>query len=319
MAKRKIFGVMYPGSDWNQPLPFSDKKSDQREAYESFFTLARDEYGMEPVRFSQQWYKDGSFTRAWGWKGGRWIKLRKPILPDVIMDKSTLSYATLTKKMEINERFHVVNAWELDLISSDKMLTATSFADFTPETFLVRTKTDLHEALKKIPSAEVVMKPRLGYGGDGVQIISKQKARQVNISGLTIVQRFVDTQGGVPGLYRGIHDFRIIFAGDKPIISYIRTAAPGTKLCNMSLGGGVIFVPISKIPKVLKPYVQRVLRSFAVYPDKLFSVDFFFERGRPYLVEINSKPMIYFPPGHEKQTAQMQRSYMEYFSKLLDR
>ncbi len=308
---------MYPGDDWSQKLPFPAKKPDQREAYEMMFTMAEEEFGLAPMRFSQQWYRDGAFTKAWAWKKRRWVKLRKKVRPDLIMDKSTLSYESLTHKMEIHRRFLSVNPWELDLLSSDKMLTATTFSELSPETYLVRSSADLRDVLKKLPAGEVVLKPRLGYGGEGVRIISKRKAQQVKVRGLTVVQRFVDTSAGVPGLYKGIHDFRVIYAGDKPFMAYIRTAAPGTKLCNMSLGGGVIFVPVSKIPKVLKPHLSHVVKTFAAFPHKLFSVDFFFERGKPRMVELNSKPMVYFPPGHERQTMKMQRAYLKYFASII--
>jgi glutathione synthase/RimK-type ligase-like ATP-grasp enzyme len=313
---KKLITIIYPDSDWARTMP--GMEASQRRGYEDFFTLAAEEYGITVTRASQSWYANGVFERAWTFERGRWAKVRRRIRPHLVMDKSTLNYAEIPAKAEINSRFPTINPWELDLLASDKLLTSVAFSEVSPRTFLVTNKADLKQALRQIKGPEVIIKPRLGFGGKGIVICNKTQAAKVKRAPLSIVQPWINTKKGIPGLYKGIHDFRVVFAGEKPIIAYIRTPAPGTKLCNISQGGGVIFVPVSKIPVVLKPALQHILSALRVFPQKVFSVDFFFENGRtPYLVELNTKPIMMFPEEFRADEQKMHVGYLDYFESLM--
>lgn len=315
MSKRKIFAVLFPGNDWSRRHP--NMSEDQRRGYEDFFDLARRAYNLLPVRVSKKWFRRTHFDRFWTWQNGAWQKIKRPIRPDIILDKTLFTYGDVQRKVAIGNQFLTVNPWELDMIASDKLLTNITFAPLTPPTFLIKKSADIPAALAKIQTKKIVLKPRLGFGGKGIQIMPRAQARKIQPHHLMLAQPLIATDQGIPGLYRGVHDFRIIFAGDKPMIAYIRTPAPGTLLCNISQGGGVIFVPTSKIPTALKPAWQYILDTLKIFPYKIFSVDFFFGKGRPYLVELNTKPIMYFPPAFKKEQTKMHHAYLRYLTSLL--
>lgn len=310
-----MFSILYYDLPKRGSSPFVNVELDS--AYASFLERAP-EHGLTANIVQKSWYKNGRFTRAWERRNGAWRAVRNPIQPQLIMDKEALDYDDLDFKMDLPVLGITINPWGFDVIASDKLMTSATFSDIVTPTYLVRNIASLKKALKHIDAKEVVIKPRLGSGGKGIQIVKKSKIDEVDFDELSIVQPFVDTSGGVPGVYKGIHDFRVVFVGDKPMVSYIRTPAPGTRLCNISQGGGVIMVPLSKMPKSLKPLIKSALNTLKIFPYKAFSLDFFFdEKKRPHLVEVNTKPIMAFPPEFKKTQDRMHEAYLKYFASLV--
>ncbi len=313
--KEQIIGFIYNDSDWERTVPF--QKPAMRESYERMYDRAVQKYGMRIYRMSKEWYKDGAFHRAWTWKDGKWIKVRQRIKADIYYDKMSTTYQSMSFQQQFYQENRVVNAPEFDLVASDKLLTYLACGDIMTKTYVVNSTVDLKNALAKISTKKAVLKPRLGYGGAGIQITSKAQLLKKRVSGSYIVQPYVDTSGGVPGLFKGTHDFRVILANDKPVMAYIRTPAPGTELCNISLGGGICFVPVSKMPKTVKPLLRRMSEAFAVFPQKFYGADFYFQNGKPQLVEINTKPnMVYFLDNLQ-QEAKMHDNVLSYMQSII--
>jgi hypothetical protein len=315
MAQKTHFTILYGGLKRRGSQPFSDIELD--DAYASFLDLAP-EYGLTASIVQRKWYTKGGFDRSWIRKKGQWQLSEKRLKPKLIMDKEALGYDELNLKMELPRMGLTINPWGFDLIASDKLLTSATFHKIVTPTYLVRDLASLKQAVTQIGTKEVVIKPRLGSGGKGIQIVRKSKIQDVQCSELSIVQPFVDTSAGIPGLYKGIHDYRVVFVGNKPVVSYIRTPAPGTRLCNISQGGGVIMVPISKMPKSLKPLIKSALSTLSIFPYKAFSLDFFFDhKKKPHLVEVNTKPIMAFPAGFRKTQDRMHHAYLKYFASLV--
>lgn len=315
MSQKKQFIILYRGLNKRGTSPFVNLQLD--DAYATFLDRAP-EHGLLGSIVQADWYKNGTFTRSWIRHNGAWKVTKQRLKPKLIMDKAALNYDDLEFKMELPGMGITINPWGFDVIASDKLMTSATFSDIVTPTYLVRNVASLKKALKHIKSKEVVIKPRLGSGGKGVQIVKKSKVEEVDFDELSIVQPFVDTSGGVPGVYKGIHDFRVVFVGDKPVVSYIRTPAPGTRLCNISQGGGVIMVPLSKMPKSLKPLIKSALSTLKIFPYKAFSLDFFFdEKRKPHLVEVNTKPIMAFPPEFRKTQDRMHEAYLKYFASLV--
>lgn len=315
MAKR-ILAITYSGNDWHRKQPFPDAL--QRASYEAFSRLAS-EYGFRVIRTSVSWFSRGAFSRYWEYeeKSSSWKKVRATVKPALIFDKATLDYAELHTKQHIAASFFTVNDWELDLLASDKLLTNTLFSEFVPPTVLVRTTADLKRAVADMQGKELVLKPRLGHGGKGIRMLSRSRMAKERVKELSILQPVIDTSAGIPGLYKGIHDVRVIFTGETPATAYIRTPAPGTKLCNISQGGGVRFISVNALPKQLRPVLQAVLKRLAIFSYKIFSADFFFDpEGTPQLIELNTKPIMYFPEGFEAERERMHRAYLDYFQSI---
>ncbi|MFH1425892.1 MAG: hypothetical protein ABIG66_00450 [Candidatus Kerfeldbacteria bacterium] len=291
--RKKIFGMLYSDADWHKAVPFENRE--MRESYERLYQRASDHYGMEAYRMSMHWYKDGYFDRAWAWNGSKWVKVRKRIKADVYYDKISMRYDRIGFKQEFEKKNLMINPMELDLLASDKLLSSVMFYDIMPDTYRVSSRAELLEGLAKIKTRKAVLKPRMGYGGAGIIIESKAKMKHRRPNAPCILQPHIDTSAGIPGLFNDTHDLRVNVAGDKPVMTYIRTVAPGTELCNISQGGGICFLPVSKIPQSVKPLLKRVSDALAIFPYKFYGADFFFQNGKPYMVELNTKPnMVYF-------------------------
>ncbi len=312
MAKSIII-ILYTGDDWKSRQPYYDHR--KATAYEHFYTEAV-EYGFEVRRASVRWFNGKAFTKSWGFVDGQWKKIRGHVVPSIVMDKSTFQYEEIGRIMRINEVFMTINPWELDLLATDKLLTASAFSGMTMPTFLVRRRSDLDRAAELIDTDELIIKPRLGLGGEGIQIVQRNEFDSVEFDGLTIAQPMMDSSGGVPGLFKGVHDFRVICTGDTPVMSYIRIPPEGERLANISLGATVQMVPVDEIPDAVHPLLERVFHRLSVFPRKIFSADFLFHDGKPYLIEINTKPIMYLA-DHKNEEIAMHRAYLEYFKSAL--
>ena len=314
MKLKKIL-ILNEDNDWNKRLP--GIKNSQREAYEFFYTRACKEYGLEIFRANLNWYKTGTFNKAWTYKDNVWIKLKNSIKPDIIMDWAFLNDKNIEKKREILSNFITTTPLDLQLLVDDKLMTNMMFSDMTVNYFTVHNNDELKLVLPKIKSSKVVLKPRFGAGGYGIKILTKYKATKTKILGRTVLEEFLDSSKGVPGIYKGVHDFSVIITGTKLTASFIRTAAPGTKLCNVSQGGSIIPVPLNKIPQAIKRVLKIIERKLVIFPYKIYSADFFFKNQKPLLIELNSKSMISLPAEFFALESQIQYGYLDYLSSIV--
>lgn len=296
--------------------PFTDDKL--ADTYERFFQLAR-EYGFDSRCAPLRWYDGKKITQYWEYTKEGWQVQKKSYTPEIVLDKTSFSYQDISKKEQLHAKAIVVNPWELDMLASDKLLTAAAFADISPKTILVSRQEDLHAAIKQLETKTVVLKPRTASGGEGIQILSKAKARKIEFVQPMIVQEHIDSSKGIPKLYKGIHDYRIIYAGEKPIMTYIRIPAKGTVLCNFAQGATAKFIPVKNIPKKLEPLIQAILERLRVFPNKIFSMDFFFgENGKPRLIELNTKPtMTLYYKEYRTHEDRLHKSYLKYLATLV--
>lgn len=317
MAKKPILGVLQSSYSWDlsSSLPFA--KDEDRKGYARFFSLAQ-EYNFSPIALLEEDYTNGSYTKGWQWNGTEWHRVKGPISPTIIFDKTKFTYHGITERMESEAHFITVNPWEMNIVASDKLFSGIAFSHITPKTVMIHNRQQLSRALDQITTDKVVLKPRLGIGGEGIRILPRKKAYGVRSIENMILQEFIDTKKGIADTYVGIHDFRVIIAGDTPVFSYIRTPAPGTELCNISQGGGVIDVPLKSMPTTLRPLLKTIYEALSLFPYKFYSADFLFKNTKtPLLIELNTKPILVFPPEYQKQEERMHQLYLKYFQGLV--
>lgn len=316
--KKKVLTILYGGKNvyGKGSIPMTNKKS--LGAYEYFSSIGREQYNFETYIVADRWFQKDGFERGWQYQNGSWTLVKKKIKPNIVMNKWAFGYDQVPFLRQLNQAFLTVNPWELDLLCSDKLLTNITFADTAVPTVFIRNNRQLLEKTKHFRSSEIVIKPRNAHGGEGIQIVQKKSLESVDIATPSIAQAFIDTRKGIPGIMKGIHDFRILYAGEKPFMTFIRIPKKGERLCNFAQGASAQFVPLSKMPKKLKPITQTILRHLEVFPYKLFSVDFFFNNAiTPYLVELNAKPTMYFPKENKKQEENMHHAIWKYYTSIL--
>lgn len=263
-------------------------------------------------------FENGRFDAYVTFNGKKWVKHKTKITPHFIFGKSVFRYRNISKKQDMAAAAPYLNPVDLQIIASDKMLTYLAFPKIVQPTLLIRRQADLPRVLKKLKTTRVVLKPLTGAGGKGVQILRKAEAKKVKIKKTMVAQEFIDASAGVPGLYDDVHDFRLLFLGNKLFHAFIRTAAPGTLLCNVTQGGTRIVTPVSKVPAEMKKIARVVQNRFSHYENTFYSVDFMYGRdGSPRVIELNTTSGLDNAPGYDKHLVFVYNKLLDHIEKFV--
>lgn len=307
--------ILFGKSNWKKNQPFKNK--DYQYSYECFYSLCQ-KNGIEMYRASYQWYDYNKhlFKYAWVYKGenGNWAKVRN-ISPDLIYDKTKNHAEAWHKKDLINKKYHFINNLNFTKIIADKFITGTIFPQWSKKSWLIKNKKELKNILHNIKTKKIVIKPSIGSGGEGVQIYDKKEVMaKAIINKENIVQEFIDSSLGVPGISNKMHDLRTIFVNNKLIYAYIREPRGNSFLANLAQGGTLKIVPKSKIPKSIFPITAHISKVFETFNPMIYSVDFMFDKKRkPWIVELNSMPGLYFTADEKTSMVKMYKELIKVF------
>lgn len=280
---------LYNYSDWMKKLPYSSKTypiEAMRKGYEDFAKRAKRK-GIIFGRSSLKWYKgNGVFEKAWIFDK-EWKKLYD-IKADVVLDKT--SGLLFNKKREMSEEVKFYNHPLVDNICSNKWLTYELFHDFMPKSFRAKNKIEFEAKLNFLNGEKIVVKPFYGSSGRGVRVVVKEN---LNIDyKKEFIQQFISVSG-VPGICEGVADLRVIMCDGKVLDVYVRKAATG-EISNVSKGGQIFYLgkrlTLRKVRKICKN-IDSKLEHFG---SRLYTLDFVFDEfGKPWLMEMNSKPAFF--------------------------
>lgn len=295
MKELKKIVVAYYGSDWRKKVPLDDAIP-TRVSFEDWHERGL-RYGIGMYRASIQWYdeKKNIFKKAWAYRNRHWIKINKPIKPDLIFDKlmGKRDYAMFDYKMRVSKKVKWFNSPLFRTVADNKLNQYLIFKEFMPKSFLATSRKELIESLKKISSKKVVIKPFYGSGGFGIIIKEKQKVLKAKIEYPVLVQEFVLSERGIPGFSKKteISDLRMVFMNHKLIYALSRIAAGGSLFTNFHQGATAVLVPEVKIPKVAKETAKKIIDKLSLFPEANYSLDFLFDNaGKPLLMEMNTTP-----------------------------
>ncbi len=317
MEKMPIVLFLYSGDDWSVENPFAEKPTHDAR-YGEFYTRAKTDYGLQIVRSCIDWYADGAWSKYWSYSGSEWVKHDTEIRPDLIIDKSTFYFHTYEQFKSMEQHAILINPWEIKTITSDKMITSVVLAEHGPQTSVVYTTAQLQAAVKRFASAEVVVKPQYGLGGAGVEILTRAAAQEREIDAPHVIQPFIDSSHGITGIVDGYHDFRVVLMGNEIVFAYVRTPAPGSKLCNLTQGGKAIYVPLGAIPPTVLTIVDQVRGRFQGFSRSLYSLDFLFdEQQRPWIIEMNDMPGFGYPDSVPELKNAAFEAHLSYYSSLV--
>ncbi|MEK9151706.1 MAG: hypothetical protein AAB547_03685 [Patescibacteria group bacterium] len=310
--------ILFGKSSWRQSVPFANK--DYQYSYEHFYSLCR-KNGVQMYRASYQWYdyKNHFFKYAWIYtgEGGGWKRV-KNIRPDLIYDKTKARMEVYYKKSLIAERYPFTNDLRFTQLIDDKFITSNFFPEWSKESFIVRKNQELQKILPQIKTPLAVIKPISESGGKGIRIVSKKAAKKVALDDEHIVQEFIDSSGGVPGIGGGTHDFRLVLINERLVYAYIREPRSGALLANLAQGGSLKIVPNKRVPASVSPIIQRAGKVFRSFAPRIYTIDIMFDRsGRPWVVELNSMPGLYFTPEEKPSMIRMYRSLLQVFKNKL--
>lgn len=307
--------ILYGKSNWKNSKPFENKR--YQYSYEYFYKLCL-KSGIQMYRASYQWYnyKKNIFEHAWvfGGKVKKWKKINN-IKPDIVYDKTKARMEVYYKKELIRKAYPFINDLQFTQIIDDKFFTSLLFARWSKKSYLVDSVSDLKRLLPKIKTPLFVLKPLMESGGKDVHILSKKSSLgNLSINQRFIVQEFIDSSKGVPGISKGMHDLRLVFVNHKLIYSYIREPKNGSYLANIAQGGSLTIVPKNKLPTSIRPIISHANKIFETFTPRIYSIDFMFDQHkRPWVVELNSMPGLYFSYEEKPYMIEMYNELLQVF------
>ncbi|EKE20308.1 MAG: hypothetical protein ACD_8C00022G0014 [uncultured bacterium] len=288
--------IIYAGDDWKKVVPISNEGT--RLAIQDWMERAQ-KAGVNLYRASIKWYdmKKNVFTRAWRFRDGVWEKIESEISPDMIYDKvlSKYDYPMLDLKLQIAEKTLLFNSPLFRATFNNKLSQYVMFEEWMPVSRVANNKKELREALKKIPSEKVVIKPLYGTGGFGIFIGEKEQSLKEKCSFPVLAQEFVLSEKGLPGISQEdeVADLRVVFCGGKISYALSRIAKKGSLFTNLHQGASGKMIEIEKIPKSINEIIQKINKKIEVFPNAQYSLDFIFDNNeRPYFIEMNTCPGI---------------------------
>jgi len=267
-----------PGRD-EAPLD----ESDYIVAYGEFaHALRKRDADLYMVR-SQETYKgDNVFSGGWKFADGNLERVNGEIDADVIFNKGGLKW---------ERDANVINVTEVEELCTNKSKTYAMFPQFSMQTFVVHNGDELRKACDAIHGKFIVAKPLNKEGGSGVFIADKEEILRSIAEFPYIVQEFIDTNAGIPGLMSGIHDFRIASVNGSITHCYYRTPPPGKLLANVAQGGEMHFLQEKDIPDDAMKVFREVEEYMKRFPRRVYSVDMGrHSDGSWKIIELNSKP-----------------------------
>jgi hypothetical protein len=187
----------------------------------------------------------------------------------------------------------VVNHPDINALCTDKLRTFELFSDISPRTTLVQKAEDLPEALRSVPGSQKVIKPRSRSYAIGVYIGSDEYLLQQPHRFPVLVQEFVDSSAGIPGIVTGVHDMRLVMVDGEVALSVVRTPPAGSLITNVARGGSLHMLAPHQIPPSAMTIASTVDTYMRRFRSRIFSVDMAFTDGGPKLIELNSKPNIW--------------------------
>ncbi len=235
------------------------------------------------VRGKESFLGNNRFTHGWEFTKDGMVEHSGALEVDIIYDKGS----TLIPDGASN----FLNDPKMNCICTDKFETYKNFPSHSPATAIVTSAKDVDAALESIPSKRIVMKPVDGEEGRGVSVVDHSDVAKSIPSYPYLLQEFLDTSAGIPGLIASTHDFRVTSINGKIVLCFIRTPPPNSLLANVAQGGTKTEVPLDEIPAGALAIFRDVDAAFSKYPRRVYSVDM----GRRVddvwkIIEINDKP-----------------------------
>lgn len=312
MTMKKIVLILYTSHDAGTGVPFSDRK--YQRCYETLYTLG-ETFGLHLCRAPLDWYdaKEDVFRDSWEFVDGAW-RLSGPVKPDLVYDKTSGRSALDETRALIISRYRFMDDPAFTLFANNKYETSRALPQHFKPYQKLSDREELLNFLEAFTDERIVIKPVVGSGGQGVHIVTKEEAIKLDLTFPIIAQEFIDSSHGIPGITDTYHDLRMVFIGDELVYAYVRTPKDGSFLANIAQGGSMKIIPTDELPQTLSALIDDTRKLFARFPQKTYTIDVIFdETGRPWIIEFNTMPGMFFP---SEEDAAMRRVYTRLLEEL---
>lgn len=267
---KPILGIFREKHDIEE---FIFKAKHYEEAYNEIFDLLVKK-GIHVVWLMGQgtYVGHGAFTKHWvqvRQSDGRYLyKKQGHITVDAVFDKDHFKDDGHVLKVN-NDRLYQL-CWS-------KEKTYEVLGDFHPKSVLVRDETELDDALITIPGDKIAVKTLTGSSGLGVYVGSKTDVHteQELLRYPLLVQEFIETSGGVPGITDSRHDIRVVLLNGEPVVATLRTPPEGELKSNIGYGGAHRLLSVRELPEELLELCASIDKKLESYGNfRIYSVDF---------------------------------------------
>lgn len=261
--------------------PFNEEE--YREAYHILAGLLDARGAGSVIVRGQETYRGGtSFQGGWEYRDGTFRRTEDLIEAELIFNRG---------RFQPEPGIAIINDPAFNALCDDKSATYERYRAYSPMSYTIANADEREECFQKIPSELVVSKPIDGLGGHGIVIGTREEIRRSGASFPSIIQEFIDTSGGIPGICEGMHDFRIVAVRDKVVFAWIRFPKKGSYLANISQGGSSMELDIARIPADALAIFRAVDNDVARYERRVYCVDVARNKdGRWVLIELNAQP-----------------------------
>ena len=169
------------------------------------FCVAR---GWEAYVLTKRTYQGNAvFNGGWLFENGKFKKVYDPIKIDLVYDRS----AGVKFPIAGDNSIVWVNNLDFKILAWDKWKGYKEIGEYMPKTFWLTDQKDIKKYIGRVKTDWVVVKPYNGLKGIGIFIGPRQKATSFEFGSKFkhyILQEFLDTSGGIPGITPGLHDLR---------------------------------------------------------------------------------------------------------------
>ncbi len=177
------------------------------------------------------------------------------------------------------------------------MRSALLFPDYFPASFEARSSDEIKRAAEIISTDRVVIKPVDGQEGKDVKISSEAELEKLKEEPQEpmIVQEFISTEEGIPGVTDKIHDLRVLIMNGEIVQVYVRTPREGKLISNVSKGGSLKEIEVEDLPADIVGIIGEVDKKLSIYQPRIYSIDFGYSDNGPKIFELNSQPGLPYP------------------------
>lgn len=294
------------GIFFSRPHPHPFDHGDYYEGY-SNFAQAMNDAGMEcyVVRNYIQYEGNGVYESAWKYQNNEFIEVGRTKI-DLIYNQSIILFP-YTDVIVFNDPY-------IEEICGDKWKMYKQFPHLFSKSWLIESEEQFKEVIEMNKGKLLVQKPLNGNQGRGVSVAQAETLKSMNFPFL--LQEFLDSSGGVPGIVEGTHDFRIALLDGEIVYSYYRTPPTGSLLANVARGGTFEVVPVEKIPNIFLPVVKEVDAHMSGIKHRFYGIDLALTQQGPKIIEMNSR-MGVLPNKDHPVFAELKRKQAALFKLLI--
>lgn len=260
---------------------------------------------------------DGFFESASVLKAFQEIDLKKKIKADLIWNRDHLNTIS-----EIRD-CRVLNNPDFDNLCVDKFETAKCFPSYSPRTEKVHTYEDCIKALASWPINKdelIVLKKDFSVEGRGVHILPLSEIHETLYKDWShiLIQEYLDTTIGIPGIAKGAHDLRVVLIDGQIMSVVLRTPPKGSLISNTARGASLAILDPTELPEEAHKLVLSIHQELARYSPDMYSIDMGNTSNGFKLIELNSHPAMQNPNNSERAKHYFDSTVQMLTNKLLN-